>query len=76
MRIVWHFSARGEAHTYTVAYRFRGLAVAYSDIVDVNLKVWGFELERATPGPERDDDPAEADPHSARATTSGATRRG
>ena len=41
VRIVWHFSAGGEPHTYTVAYRFRGLAVAYSDIVDVNLKVWG-----------------------------------
>jgi len=41
VRIVWHFSAAGEPHTYTVAYRFRGLAVAYSDIVDVNLKVWG-----------------------------------
>src|SRR5204862_181568 len=41
VRIVWHFSAGGEPHTYSVAYRFRGLAVAYSDIVDVNLKVWG-----------------------------------
>lgn len=41
VRIVWHFSAAGEPHTYMVAYRFRGLAVAYSDIVDVNLKVWG-----------------------------------
>jgi uncharacterized membrane protein len=41
VRIVWHFSAAGEPHTYTVSYRFRGLAVAYGDIVDVNLKVWG-----------------------------------
>jgi uncharacterized membrane protein len=41
VRIVWHFSAAGEPHTYTVSYRFRGLAVAYDDIVDVNLKVWG-----------------------------------
>src|SRR4029453_16975286 len=41
VRIVWHFQAAGEPHTYTVSYRFRGLAVAYDDIVDVNLKVWG-----------------------------------
>ena len=41
MRIVWHFSAAGEPHTYTISYRFRGLAVAYDDIVDVDLKVWG-----------------------------------
>ena len=31
----------GEPRTFTVAYRFRGLAVAYDDVVDVNLKVWG-----------------------------------
>ena len=36
MRIVWHFQAAGEARTFTVAYRFRGLAVAYDDVVDVN----------------------------------------
>src|SRR5262249_19201133 len=41
VRIVWHFQAAGEARTFTVAYRFRGLAVAYDDVVDVNLKVWG-----------------------------------
>ena len=41
MRIVWHFEAAGEARTFTVAYRFRGLAVAYDDVVDVNLRVWG-----------------------------------
>ena len=41
VRIVWHFDAAGEARTFTVAYRFRGLAVAYDDVVDVNLRVWG-----------------------------------
>ena len=41
MRVVWHFQAAGEARTYTISYRFRGLAVAYDDVVDVNLKVWG-----------------------------------
>ncbi len=41
VRIVWHFLAAGEARTFTVGYRFRGLTVAYDDIADVNLKVWG-----------------------------------
>src|SRR5204862_7688573 len=36
VRIGWHFSAGGERQTYTVSYRFRGLAVAYDDVVDVN----------------------------------------
>ena len=61
VRIVWHFSAAGEPHTYTVAYRFRGLAVAYSDIVDVNLKVWGANWSAPLGEPERDDDAPEAD---------------
>jgi uncharacterized membrane protein len=41
VRIVWHYRARTEKRTYTITYRFRGLAVAYDDIVDVNMKVWG-----------------------------------
>ena len=41
VRIVWHFLAGGEPRTFTVAYRFRGLTVAYDDVADVNLKVWG-----------------------------------
>ena len=28
-------------------YRIRGLAVAYDDVVDVNLKVWGDEWEQS-----------------------------
>jgi uncharacterized membrane protein len=43
VRVVWHFLAAGEPRTYTVSYRFRGLAVAYDDVVDVNLKVWGSQ---------------------------------
>ena len=41
VRIVWHFLAAGEARTYTISYRFKGLTVAYDDVADVNLKVWG-----------------------------------
>ena len=41
MRIVWHYRASDERRTFTISYRFRGLAVAYDDVVDVNLRVWG-----------------------------------
>ena len=41
MRIVWHFEAAGEPHTYTITYRFLGLTVVHGDVADVNLKVWG-----------------------------------
>ena len=40
VRIVWHF-ASDSLRTFTIAYRFRGLAVAYDDVVDVNMQVWG-----------------------------------
>ena len=33
--------------TFRVHYRLRGVAVAYDDVVDVNLKVWGDEWEAA-----------------------------
>lgn len=42
-RIVWHYSALDEERTFSVSYRFRGLAVAYDDVVDVALQVWGDE---------------------------------
>ena len=45
LRIVWHYSASDEVRTFTVRYTIRGLAVAYDDVVDVNLKVWGDEWE-------------------------------
>ncbi len=43
VRIVWHYSASYQARRFTVRYRLSGLAVAYDDVVDVNLKVWGSE---------------------------------
>jgi uncharacterized membrane protein len=42
LRVVWHFdNPGGGPRTFTISYRFRGLAVAYDDVVDVNLNVWG-----------------------------------
>ena len=46
VRIVWHYQASSEERTFRVHYRLRGLAVAYDDVVDVNLKVWGDEWEQ------------------------------
>ena len=43
VRVVWHYRALNEQRTFTIRYRFRGLAVAYDDVVDVNLQVWGDE---------------------------------
>src|ERR671925_1595601 len=58
VRIVWRFQAADESRTFTLRYAIRGLAVAYDDVVDVNLKVWGDEWEQqlgrltaATTGP-------------------------
>ena len=44
-RIVWHYQALDEARTFRSRYRLSGVAVAYDDVVDVNLKVWGSEWE-------------------------------
>ena len=41
LRIVWHYRAADEPRTFTIRYRLRGVAVAYDDVVDVNLQVWG-----------------------------------
>ena len=46
IRVVWRFNASNEVRTFTIRYRFTGLAVAYTDVVDVNLKVWGDEWEQ------------------------------
>ena len=43
VRVVWHYSASDEVRTFSVSYRMTGLAVAYDDVVDVNLQVWGDE---------------------------------
>ena len=44
-RIVWHYAATDEVRTFDIRYTLRGLAVAYDDVVDVNVKVWGDEWE-------------------------------
>ena len=44
-RIVWHYQAANERRTFTISYRFTGLARAYDDVVDVNLQVWGDQWD-------------------------------
>ena len=44
-RVVWHYSANDEARTFEIRYALRGVAVAYGDVVDVNLQVWGDEWD-------------------------------
>ncbi len=47
VRIVWRFTTDGFAQrTFVIHYRIAGLATAYDDVVDVNLKVWGDEWEQ------------------------------
>jgi uncharacterized membrane protein len=45
VRIVWHFSSNS-LRTFFISYRFRGLAVAYHDVVDVDMNVWGAQWPR------------------------------
>ena len=45
VRIVWHFQAQSEQRSFRIHYRLRGIAVAYDDVVDVNVQVWGDEWE-------------------------------
>ncbi len=45
MRIVWYFDARDQTRAFTISYTLRGVAVAYDDVVDVNLKVWGDQWD-------------------------------
>jgi uncharacterized membrane protein len=47
VRIVWYFSARDQTRAFTVSYTLRKVAVAYDDVVDVNLKVWGDQWEQS-----------------------------
>ena len=46
IRIVWHYSATNEQRTFEISYRLKGLTVAYDDVVDVNLRLWGDEWEQ------------------------------
>lgn len=43
LRVVWHYEAADQDRTFTIAYRLSGVAVAYDDVVDVDLNVWGGE---------------------------------
>ena len=45
LRIVWHYQASNETRSFRIHYRLRGVATAYDDVVDVNLKIWGDEWE-------------------------------
>ena len=45
VRVVWHFSSNS-LRTFFISYRFRGLAVAYDDVVDVDMNVWGASWPR------------------------------
>src|SRR5262252_6107006 len=49
-RIVWHYSALDETRTFEIRYTLSHLAVAYDDVVDVNLNVWGDEWKVGLPG--------------------------
>ena len=71
LRVVWHYQATDEQRTFTVTYRFTGLATAWDDVVDINLQVWGIGVGGAG-------GPAHRPPHRARRhpnrCSSGATR--
>ena len=47
VRIVWHYRASNETRTFLVSYRLTGVTVAYDDVVDVNVRLWGDEWEVA-----------------------------
>ena len=48
-RIVWHYQALDEPRTFEIRYTLSGVAVAYDDVVDVNLNVWGDEWKVGLP---------------------------
>lgn len=52
VRIVWHYVASDEDRVFTVAYRVQGRAIAWDDVTDLYLRVWGdewdFRLDRLT----------------------------
>ena len=57
VRVVWHYQALDERRTFTIGYRLSGIAVAYDDVVDVNLQVWGSEWEVGLAQADRRGDP-------------------
>ena len=46
IRVVWHYSATNEQRTFEISYRLKGVTVAYDDVVDVNIRLWGDEWEQ------------------------------
>ena len=52
VRIVWHHSSSNEQRTFQISYEMTGLAVAYDDVVDVNLQVAGNTLNIRAELPE------------------------
>jgi uncharacterized membrane protein len=52
VRIVWHHNASDERRTFVISYRLDKVIDAYSDVLDVNARVWGdqwpFSLDHLT----------------------------
>jgi uncharacterized membrane protein len=46
-RIVWHYSAFSDVRAFTIGYTLSNLAVAFDDVVDVDLKVWGDQWDQS-----------------------------
>jgi hypothetical protein len=40
-RVVWHYRATDQRRTFRVAYTLARATVAYTDVAEVNLQVWG-----------------------------------
>jgi Predicted membrane protein (DUF2207) N-terminal domain len=40
-QVAWHFDARDETRTFAVSYTMRDYVVAYEDVADLYLQVWG-----------------------------------
>ena len=49
-----------EVRTFEIRYRMRGVAVAYDDVVDVNLQVWGSQWDSLARAADGDRPPAPA----------------
>ena len=45
MRIVWHYRADDERRTFDVSYTLVNFLAVYTDVADLNLKVWGPEWD-------------------------------
>ena len=61
MRIVWYFDAATQTRAFTVSYTLRGVAIAYDDVVDVNLRsgaTSGTSASRGCRIETRPEDPA------------------